>query len=933
MKKIIIIGVLISGALFVFSQTDKNRCPEPGGCELPLPSPTPKPYPGDEANPDGMLSYDPNELLGPSGVDSVRWVSINDVLNYTIFFENDPEFATAHAQKVDVRFDFPDKKLMKGFSLGNYCFSNQSFTIDNEPNIYASRLDVRDSLKIFVDVTAGLEVTKQQAFWTFASIDPETGFAPWQSDLGVLAVNDSTHVGEGFVNFRLRPYEGMETGDTISFAANIVFDTNDTIPTNNWRVTIDAGKPTSKVSSSPIENDYTKYRLSFAGEDDKNGCGIKQYHLFVADNMGTYQETAICLPDSVIDFNVEPGRQYKLFSIAEDRVGNLEDLKSVPDLVLNFNEPPTDLILSNSVFQDDIQLDGFIGELSTKDSDDESEFTYALAEGEGAIHNEMFSVVGNRLQANGCFKCANDTVYNIRLSTTDAGGLTFAKPFTLHLLRVLEEPEPVVIDAEICEGDIYTFHGEEYDKSGTFTHREPNEFMCDSIYTINLVVKPIPDAPTISVSGKSTLTSSAERGNQWYKDGWPIDDATEQVYVATETGLYSVTASNGTCESGQSEEVFVNLAPINEISIPLSKGWNWISSNSDDAEANNPNRFFESVMNGIQTVRSATGELIATDGALSGDIASIVPATYKVRMSTNSQLSLNATLCDPETFKYSLTTGWNWIPYIPSVELGIESAFENFTPQDGDMLKSKTAFSMFNDGQWIGTLKLMQPNNGYMYYTSHPSVLHYSPSRVQVMKNDVVAYSNNSSWNADESAYPDNMTIIAKLYDGETPTFDAAYTVAAFCGNECRGVSEYVGDKIFITVHGNPGDRISFEAEENATGKEYEVRESLTFDESPKGSIKEPYKLTLGETVGIDEVLAGYDFNIYPNPVRDVMFIEGDFSDVKSLKIISSSGVTLISTDSFEHGVNVTSLVDGVYIAAIVTNHGVVYKKFLKKGY
>ena len=95
MKRIIIIGVLISGTLFVFSQTDKNRCPEPGGCELPLPSPSPKPYPGDEANPDGMLSYDPNELLGPTGVDSVRWVSINDVLNYTIFFENDPEFATA----------------------------------------------------------------------------------------------------------------------------------------------------------------------------------------------------------------------------------------------------------------------------------------------------------------------------------------------------------------------------------------------------------------------------------------------------------------------------------------------------------------------------------------------------------------------------------------------------------------------------------------------------------------------------------------------------------------------------------------------------------------------------------------------------------------------------------------------------------------------
>ena len=931
--KFIIAIIFIIG--FLNSSVAQNQCPYPpnGGNGRPLPFPIPFPYPGDEANPDGMLSYDPNELLGPAGVDSVRWVSINDVLNYTIFFENDPEFATAHAQKVDVRFDFPDKKLMKGFTLGNYCFSNQSFTIDNEPNIYVTRLDVRDSLKIFVDVTAGLEVTKQQAFWTFASIDPETGFAPWQSDLGVLAVNDSTHVGEGFVNFRLRPYDGMETGDTISFAANIVFDTNDTIPTNNWKVTIDAGKPTSKVVSSPNENDCAKYRLSFSGEDDKNGSGIKQYRLFLADNLGAYQEIAVCPPDSVIDFDVEQGRQYKLFSIAEDRVGNLEDLKTEPDLVLNFNEPPTDLILSNSVFQDDIPLDGFIGELSTVDSEEDNNFTYALAEGDGAIHNDMFSVVGNRLQANDCFKCANDTVYNIRLATTDAGGLTFSKAFTLNLVRVLEAPEPVILDIEICEGDIYIFRGEEYDKTGTYTHREPNDFMCDSIYTINLTVKPIPEAPTITVSGKSTLISSAERGNQWYKDGFPIEDATEQQYTATETGLYSVTASNGTCESEPSEEVFVNLVTVSELTIPLSQGWNWISSNIDDSDASAPDKFFSSVIDNIQSVRSSNGELVSTDGTLSGNITAIAPATYKVRMSTSSQLTLSAALCDPEQFQYSLVTGWNWIPYIPAVELSIESAFENFTPKDGDVLKSKTAFSTYSDGQWIGNLKNMQPNNGYMYFTAQPATLHYSQSRVQTMNNKVETYANRGNWNADEAAYADNMTIIAKLYDGETPTFDAAYTVAAFCGNECRGVSEYVGDKIFLTVHGNPGDKITFKAEENATGKESDIQEYLTFDEMPVGKISQPFRLTLGVSSRINDVLAGYGFNIYPNPVRDIMFIDGDLSDVKSVKVIAPSGVTLISTDAFDHGVNVTSLPDGVYVAAIVTTNGVVYKKFLKKGY
>ena len=45
----------------------------------------------------GQLSFDPNEVIGPEGYDSVQWVSINDVLNYTILFENDQEFATTAA--------------------------------------------------------------------------------------------------------------------------------------------------------------------------------------------------------------------------------------------------------------------------------------------------------------------------------------------------------------------------------------------------------------------------------------------------------------------------------------------------------------------------------------------------------------------------------------------------------------------------------------------------------------------------------------------------------------------------------------------------------------------------------------------------------------------------------------------------------------------
>jgi hypothetical protein len=63
------------------------------------------------------------------------------------------------------------------------------------------------------------------------------------------------------------------------------------------------------------------------------------------------------------------------------------------------------------------------------------------------------------------------------------------------------------------------------------------------------------------------------------------------------------------------------------------------------------------------------------------------------------------------------------------------------------------------------------------------------------------------------------------------------------------------------------------------------------------------------------------------------MFIGGDLSVVKNVRIISTSGAIVHSTNQFENGINVSSLANGVYIAALVTTKGVIYHKFTKIGY
>ena len=206
-------------------QRDSNSAPTKGaGLEIPVVAPV-----------------DPNEIIGPEGyidADSVRWVSTDATLGYTVYFENDPEFATANAQRVEIRCALEKNADIYSFGLGTFGFGNMVFSVEDAPAIYQTRLDVRDSLDIYVDVVAGIDVQKREAFWLFSSIDPKTNLPPLEADKGFLPVNDKEkHNGEGYVSFVMKAKSGVASGDSVKAQASIVFDTNEAIPTNVWKNT------------------------------------------------------------------------------------------------------------------------------------------------------------------------------------------------------------------------------------------------------------------------------------------------------------------------------------------------------------------------------------------------------------------------------------------------------------------------------------------------------------------------------------------------------------------------------------------------------------------------------------------------------------------------------------------------------------------------
>lgn len=887
----------------------------------------------------GGFSMDPNELIGPDGFGAARWVSINDILNYTIMFENDSTLATAPAMTVDVRFDFDNKSTMKGFGLGRYGFANYSWDINGRPSAYQTRLNLLEEMDIYVDFVAGLDLDKKQAFWTFRSLDPITGALPWQIDHGMLPVNDSTHVGEGYVTFTIVPPTTMKTGDTLSLAANILFDQNDVIPTNRWCNTIDAGIPTSKVSVKQDSKNEILHHITISGEDDKGGSGLKQVVLYQANNFGIYEKYAICPNDTVIDFMAEPGHQYQFYALAEDNVGNREQLKEKPDFVINLNAPPTDIQISDSIFQDDIEVGGFIAELTSEDIETSNGFVYSLTEGDGAIHNDLFQINGSQLQAKTQFKCADNQVYKIRLSTTDEGGLSYSKAFTLNLQNVLDKPKPDTVNVSICDGDVYEFHGREYEKSGIYRYAKSNDNMCDSLYVLNLMVLPSPEKPQVTVEGTHTMVSSNAHGNQWYHgDGTPVEGATGQKFTPLEDGIYYVTSTNGAC-SATSESYMVRMSDNMQLTLDLKEGWNWISSNLSEANNQDSKEFLKPIENVTSSFVGATGQLTNDqEKGLTGNLTTIVPSEgYKLDVIANVTHSWNGIGSRPENVKMKLHQGWNWIGYVPVAATTLSSALENLEPTENDIIKSQDEFAIFSGGKWTGSLVSLSPGVGYMYYANAAKEFNYTSSRVfptNPESESFVLIPSLAPWNFDIHKYPDNSTIIGKVFANGEPVEDGCFIVGAFVGDECRGICKYLDGLIFLTIHGNGVENsiVHFRAYETVSGNTFDINETMAFSEHNTGTLSQPFALHFEGETDIDEATM-LKFNIYPRPLHDRLYVQGDTERIKNIKVLATNGATVIQTDRYnsDEGIDVNSIKPGVYLVGIVTDSGqIYYEKVIK---
>lgn len=288
---------------------------------------------------EAISSQDPNEIIGPDGVPAKSWVSINDRLPYTILFEND-KTASAPAKYVKIISPAHAKMDPATFQLGSFGFNNLTFAVPPVTASYYQRLDCRDSLGLYVDITAGYDVQNNQAFWEFQSIDPVTLLPPSDPLKGFLLLQDSLNntSGHGFVNFSIKPVTTALTLDSILARADIMFDLNDTIPTNIEKNTIDAFPPVSSISNLPDSTINTEITIAYTGTDDLNGSGVKWYSIFVSDNGAAPELYAANFRGADTTFIGVEDHLYRFYITATDSTGNKEVLKLVDSIFVKDGE-------------------------------------------------------------------------------------------------------------------------------------------------------------------------------------------------------------------------------------------------------------------------------------------------------------------------------------------------------------------------------------------------------------------------------------------------------------------------------------------------------------------------------------------------------------------------------------------------------------------
>ncbi|MDE6379496.1 MAG: leucine-rich repeat protein [Muribaculaceae bacterium] len=365
-----------------------------------------------------------------------------------------------------------------------------------------------------------------------------------------------------------------------------------------------------------------------------------------------------------------------------------------------------------------------------------------------------------------------------------------------------------------------------------------------------------------------------------------------------------------------------------DVDYSLAQNWNWISHNVET-----PVALTDFASDGIDGILSQTQETVFDEKhGFVGTLTELLPVVgYKVRVSGESwNGGISGIAFDPNAI-VKLHKGWNWIGTpVSDGSLLISDLFSALDLEEGDMLVGLDGFVQVDgDLVWQGSLSHMVPGDGYMFLSNSDKEFSYTVLPVESEEEVAKAPVADGCWSVDNHRYASVMPVVAELrYNDGIRAQSDDYLVAAFCGDECRGIGTVVNDAVMINVHGNAGDVISFRILDSR-GEEKVSSSSIAFDEDMVSTFAAPFGINIESVTSVDSINAD-SFGIY-SADGDIIF-KGDLSNIKSVEIFDVAGVLIKKIAKVNaHGMTVEGLDSGVVTVVVRTESGIFSRKMMLK--
>ena len=143
--------------------------------------------------------------------------------------------------------------------------------------------------------------------------------------------------------------------------------------------------------------------------------------------------------------------------------------------VLDVNDIPTNINLSNTNIAENRPIGSVVGTLSTVDQDVSDAFTYSLTSG-GNTDNLFFVISGNELKMNTVADFESKKLYILQIQTSDGKGGNFSKQFVINITDSNDAPVNVTLITNSIEENkatrspIGVFYTNDADQNDVFTY-------------------------------------------------------------------------------------------------------------------------------------------------------------------------------------------------------------------------------------------------------------------------------------------------------------------------------------------------------------------------------------------------------------------------------------------------------------------------------